>query len=243
MGIQKIYLDNLKHPSLPEERSIDITLSESPYIWNDLTSHICLKEVLDLLPWVLENNNFNRLDDDEITTIIIETSNNKYTKVIDPYGNIILENLESLRSGMNCAENEALSLYRIRKFYNEIAEHTGSLTMLYVPVPFPESLTKILNSVIPAVFHEVSEVTSEGGAIIRGHTIDKDSMGGGYNQMLRILYAIWLTTIDETYTVYLNYWYNHLHPLVKKWVWTELLTKLKNIKGTLIVEDLWSGLY
>ena len=239
MGLRRIYVDNLIYKGVPGK--INLNFPENKCIYTRTGSDFYdLDDIFrELIPDLLVDNvRFGFINDEEVVTIIIETDEGTYSKAVDPEGNIVFENLSSSSITEKEEKNEILNLIRIREFCRNVTSYTLTLTDIILPRFFlEEGPIKLFNSVIPLVFSEVSEVLNNGSAVIKGQIFSRDDMGGGYTQMLRILYAVWAAKSFKTHTIYLNYWYNHLHILVRKWLWNEFFPKLDGIEGTLIIDN------
>ena len=238
MGLRRIYVDNLIYKGVPGK--INLNFPENKCIYTRTGSIYDLDDIFrELIPDLLVDDvRFNFINDEEIATIIIETDEGTYSRAVDPEGNIVFENLSSSSTTEKEEKSEVLNLMKIREFCKNVTSYTLALTDILLPQFFlEEGPIKLFNSVIPLVFSEVSEVLNNGSAVIKGQIFSRDDMGGGYTQMLRILYAVWAAKTFKTHTIYLNYWYNHLHVLVRKWLWNEFFPKLDDIEGTLIIDN------
>lgn len=228
-GITRIYTDNI-------DPAIDIRLSKL-YIWDRWTAGFDLGTVLeDIVPKLVLHGSSSMppICKDEIRTISIIAGGMKYSKVYAPDGSIVLENLE------NCSLLSYADNFEQYRTFERTLSQVLVLQNSSVPDRLSDDCLKLISPIILSAFPECSSITSKGDAVIRGHVIEKESMGGGYNQILKIMYALWAVTRFK-YTVYLNCWQDHLHYLLKHWLWDNILMKIResDIEGTLIIDRMW----
>ncbi len=238
MGLRRIYFDNLIYKGVPGNTNLKFPENKCIYTQPDSDFYGLDYIFRELIPDLLVDDvRFNFINDEEVATIVIETDEGTYSKAVNPEGDIVFENLSSSSIIGKEEKDELLNLIKIKEFCRNVTSYTLTLTSICLPRYFSESPIKLFNSVIPLVFSEVSEVLNNGSAVIKGQIFPRDVMGGGYTQMLRILYAVWAAKSFKTHTIYLDHWYNRLHVLVRKWLWNEFFPKLDGIEGTLIIDN------
>ncbi len=231
-GITRIYADNI---NINGNLTIDIELPKF-CIWDRWTAEYDLKAILGLVPNLVHyGSSIPPILKDEIRTLIIVAGGIKYSKVYGPDGSTILENLEN--SLLSLSNSDIFEQYRT---FDRSLSQTLILQDSAVPDKLNDDCLELISPIILSAFPECEAITQRGDAIMRGHTIERESMGGGYNQVLKIMYALWVVTRFK-YTVYLNCWQDHLHYLLKHWLWDNILMKIKesNIEGTLIIDKMW----
>lgn len=177
---------------------------------------------------------FRRFVDDEVSVVIVESDIGNFCRTIDPEGNIIVDEFTGGRF-----EKEGIKYHLIQDFWNKLVSDTYSLNYTTLPRDCSDCVG-LFNSVIPAIFEDCTEVYPNGSVKQRGVVFDRDMMGGGYYQVLRILYLLNKAKNKEGSLVYLNFWYNHLHVNLRKWFWDNIFTKLHkyNLKGRIIIDKL-----
>ena len=241
MSLKKIIVEN--YDLLPAGRDINIEipkiciLEEKESIEKDVSSILldALPEVVNAMrgyPWNVRKDPKIK-NPDEIATVIIQTEKYTLTK-IRSYEEILVSQL------VNNDTRKQASFDEQNQFMKSL-DNVIVLDQLVFPAPCYEC-TPLFNSVIPQMFQEVSEVYPDGAARVKGENktvvFPLKTMGGGYNQVINLLYSIWKAKEDESCTVYLNFWWNHLHPIIRSVFWTNILSKIKeeDIKGTLIID-------
>lgn len=237
MGLKKIIIENY---NLPRYGRRDINMDFSKiYILEEEES--IEKDISSILQYVLPeaidelygNPQSTIEDPEEVSTLIIQTEKYTYTK-IKSCESVIVDQL------VNNNTREQANFGELRQFRDSL-DNIIILDQFRFCGPCYEC-TPLFNSVIPAIFQEVSEVYPDGAARVCGESktvvFPLDTMGGGYRQVVNFLYALWKVMDDENCTVYMNFWWNHLHPVLREWIWNNILTRIKeeSIKGTLIVD-------
>ena len=241
MSLRKIIVENYELSRGRKNVNIEIPklciLEEKESIEKDISSILLdtLSEVSNTMrgyPWNVRRDP-KIIDPDEIATVIIQTEKYTLTK-IRSYEEILVNQLVNNDTGKRAEFDE-------QNQFMKSLENVIVLDQLRFPAPCYEC-TPLFNSVIPQMFQEVTEVYPDGAARIKGENktvvFPLNTMGGGYNQVINLLYAIWKAREDEPCTVYLNFWWNHLHPIIRSVFWTDILSKIKekDIKGTLIID-------
>ena len=235
MSITRIYTDNICSYSLGWEHTVDFRITDK-VTFADPGKVLDIREIMvEVFPEILISRpRFTRFSDDEVSVVIIESGIGNFCRTIDPEGNIIVDEFTGGRF-----ETEGAKFHIIQDFWNELISHTYSLEDVVFPGNCYDCV-KLFNSVIPSIFSECTEVYPNGSVKQRGQVFERYEMGGGYNQVLKILYLLNKAKNEEGSLVYLKYWYNHLHVNLRKWFWENIFTKLNkyDLKGKIIIDKL-----
>lgn len=231
-GITRIYTDNIDHILFVNETTIDIRLPKL-CIWDKYSTKYDLERILEVaVPEILDNFRYPpAIFEEEVRTVVIEAGGYKYCRVIDPCDHIILENCDKPGT------DKPVETFENYRTFREISERVITLESFVLPPDLNPKSHEMISKVLLAAFPECDAITDSGDALLRNHVIKRECMGSGYNQILKTMVLVWMVMHYDV-TVYLNNWYNHLHPVLKNWFWNNVLGEIKesNIKGTLIID-------
>lgn len=250
MALLKIILDNIIVPNNEEQQDpfeIDFKALEKSYSCVDLDYQDIAREVYSCLvhPWP---GYFKIRDENEACTIKIETTNGSYLRIFRKFRTLYEELVHNNKMSISKNDCDAAEFHTVGKKAVEVScigsilmFDTGddsiieSLKHVYLlgqePARFnydmaesPE-VVELCNRVIPVAFDGVLGVNKFGGAKYAGGTIGRNLQGSGYNKVLDILKCVWLVRNTPS-TVIMNYaWETSLHPVLKNWVWEQILKK------------------
>ena len=194
---------------------------------------------------------FKIRDESEPCTVKIETSGSSYIRIFTKQKILYEELIRNKPTGMTVVRNEdgiaeisskdgntslpvdtvlLLDQGKDNKF-----NITNSLERVYTFGDYPakfslsgetEEVVDLCNKVIPAAFEGVLQINRFGDAQYEGGVIPARLQGSGYHRVLDIMKCVWLAKKDSSIILMYHDWEVSLHPVLKDWIWRNILEKV-----------------